>query len=378
MNAGHVFFLARADLRRNLRQRETLLWTFVMPLLFFYFFSKMSGGGGRREGGDPLRLEEGAEAGFLADALAARLTEQGYRIERGGQDPEDGPERTLSVPERLTERALSGEKSVLVLQREDEGPAAAYDDFRVGRALYTVLADLAATRAAGLEPGPEAFASLAAAPRALKLEVRPAGKRRTIPSGKQQSIPGTMVMFTLMVLLTSGSVALVIERRAGLLRRLASAPLSRAEIIAGRWVSNLAFALVQIGYSMAAGVLLFGVDWGPSLPAVAVVLMAWAALVSSLALLLGSLARTENQVVGIGVLCANLLAALGGCWWPIEIAPDWMQGLARALPTGWIRGALHKLINFQDSPVSVVPHLAVLVVASVAIAWVAARRFRFA
>jgi len=51
------------------------------------------------------------------------------------------------------------------------------------------------------------------------------------------------------------------------------------------------------------------------------VLAPWAALCSGLALVLSSIARTEGQVVGIGVLASNLLAALGGCWWPIEIAP---------------------------------------------------------
>ena len=30
-------FIARADLAFMLRQKETLLWIFVMPLLFFYF-----------------------------------------------------------------------------------------------------------------------------------------------------------------------------------------------------------------------------------------------------------------------------------------------------------------------------------------------------
>ena len=38
--------------------------------------------------------------------------------------------------------------------------------------------------------------------------------------------------------------------------------------------------------------------------------------------------RTEGQAVGIGVLATNVLAALGGCWWPIEITPAWMQTLA--------------------------------------------------
>ena len=47
------------------------------------------------------------------------------------------------------------------------------------------------------------------------------------PIGFSQAVPGTMVMFTMLVLLTSGAVTLVVERDQGLLRRLASAPISR-------------------------------------------------------------------------------------------------------------------------------------------------------
>ena len=40
-------FLFRVELWRLLRVRETLVWTFVMPLLFIYFIGSISGGGSR-------------------------------------------------------------------------------------------------------------------------------------------------------------------------------------------------------------------------------------------------------------------------------------------------------------------------------------------
>jgi hypothetical protein len=64
-------------------------------------------------------------------------------------------------------------------------------------------------------------------PRALKLEVQSGGQRQEIPTGFEQAIPGTMVMFTMIVLLTSGAATLVAERRLGVLRRLAATPISR-------------------------------------------------------------------------------------------------------------------------------------------------------
>jgi ABC-type multidrug transport system permease subunit len=179
------------------------------------------------------------------------------------------------------------------------------------------------------------------------------------------------------VLLTSGCAPIVIERRAGLLRRLASAPVARGEVVAGRWLSIFALGLVQVGWAMVVGTVLFAMDWGPNVVAVVGVLALWGALCASLALLLGVLARTESQVIGIGVLSANVLAALGGCWWPIEIAPGWMQALARWLPTGWVMDALHRLISFQAPAAQVLPQVAVMAAFSLAVGWVGARRFRY-
>jgi ABC-type multidrug transport system permease subunit len=107
------------------------------------------------------------------------------------------------------------------------------------------------------------------------------------------------------------------------------------------------------------------------------VLLGWGGLCASLALLLGSVAETEGQAIGIGVLASNALAALGGCWWPIEVTPAWMQTLARLLPTGWAMDALHRLISFQAGAASALPHAALLFTAALVVGWQAARRFRF-
>ena len=68
----------------------------------------------------------------------------------------------------------------------------------------------------------EAFRRLAEMPRTPLLDVQVGGRRKEFPTGFEQAIPGTMVMFTLLVLLTSGTVGVVYERRTGVLRRLAS------------------------------------------------------------------------------------------------------------------------------------------------------------
>jgi ABC-type multidrug transport system permease subunit len=118
-------------------------------------------------------------------------------------------------------------------------------------------------------------------------------------------------------------------------------------------------------------------SWGAALPMVIVILIAWAAFNASLALVLGSLARSQPQAAGIGVLGTMILAALGGCWWPIEITPPWMQSLAAALPTGWAMDALHRLVHFGDTAASAAPHAAALGFGALVLGWIGARVFRY-
>ena len=133
----------------------------------------------------------------------------------------------------------------------------------------------------------------------------------------------------------------------------------------------------QIIVAMITGTTLFKVHWGEHLGAILVVLAAYASLAALLGLLLGNFARSEGQVIGFGVVASNVMAALGGCWWPTEITPPWSQKLALVFPTGWAMDALHKLMSFGDSPAAVIPHIAAFLVLTVVAGYVVARNFRF-
>jgi ABC-2 type transport system permease protein len=380
MNLFHdAWFIARKDVQYIIRERESILWLFVMPVVFFYFIGTITGGfAGSGPAKSHLAVQMPDDAGFLGGDLVGRLEKAGFQVEQ----PESAAEfekasRKLIVPPHFSQSVLAGVKSVLEFSQKEAGLSQQFDELRVRRAAYTVLANLVACKAAGQEPNAETLARFDTMPRSLKLEVQSGGQRKEIPTGFEQAIPGTMVMFTMIVLLTSGATTLVAERRLGVLRRLASTPISRNAVVLGKWGGRLGLGFVQIAFAMAAGTLLFHMDWGPNLPMVMLVLLGWGGLCASLALLLGSLATSEGQAVGIGVLTSNALAALGGCWWPIEITPPWMQSLSKVLPTGWAMDAMHKLISFQSGPTSVLPHLLALFGSALVVGWVAARRFRF-
>jgi ABC-2 type transport system permease protein len=372
-------FVAWHDLRRSLRQRETWVWSFVMPVVFFYFFGLLQGGGAS----DPTRPDAltlvAPGGGVLVDELERRLVERGFEVQRVAVlDPLVAkPKRLLELPEHFSRDVLEGAPATVEFSRDGGGNSYELDRFRVARASYSVLADVIALAAAGQDVGAAGFEELRALPRTLAIDARPAGRRERVPSGREQSIPGTMVMFTMILLLMSSGMAIVVERRQGLLRRLAATPLTRLEVGAGKWLAIFGLGVVQLGYAMAVGALGFGVSWGPDAAFVVLVLLLWAAFNASLALALCALVSSEGQVVGISVLSANVLSALGGCWWPIEITPPWMQELASWLPTGWVMNALHRLMIFQTGPTGALAAAVWLVLGALGLAWFGSRRFAY-
>ena len=379
-----VALLARNDLKLALKDRSTILWLFIMPAVFFYFIGTVTQGGMNFVDSAAKLVVENNDGGYLSQHLESRLEENLFSIIRPQDIPltVDGEEpvkyRRLTIPPDFTAQLTSQQQVSIAYEGLREGFSNNYDLFRVQKAAFSVLGDLVVVKSAGNDLSPGTLEQATAGARPVKLLVTPAGRQMQIPTGFEQAIPGTLVMFTLLVLLTSGAAMLVDDRENQLLRRLASAPLTRGQVVLGKWAGRMALATVQIAVAIGISFTpLFDMDWGQALPMVVLILLAWGALCTSLALLLGSVAKTDSQAGNLGAFATMTLAALGGCWWPIEVAPAWMQQLQLFIPTGWTMDALHRLISFGMPWHNVLPHLAILIVASILVGWAASKRFRF-
>jgi len=367
-----VFFIVTQDLSHLLRRRETLIWTFIMPVVFFYFIGGIAGGFGRPNDPDPIAVVAPANAGFLVDELDARLAQRHFQVIQ-----RQGYFRELFIPADFTTSALAGQPVKVKFVRHGSGINSDYEQTRLNRALDGLASDIAQLKNKGIAPTPEAFAKLAQQPGRISVQVTSSGNRKRAPAGFEQAVPGMLVMFTMLVLLNAGGVTLLAERRLGILRRLASAPISRGAVVVAKWGSRFSLGLIQIVFAMITGTVLFKVHWGEHLGAVMLVLASYAAMIAVFGMLLGNSARIEGQVIGMGTIVSNVLAALGGCWWPIEITPPWAQKLALAFPTGWAMDALHKLMSFGDAPTAVLPHVAAFLTVALAAGYVLARKFRY-
>lgn len=387
-----VLRLALNDLRLTIADFKAFVWMLLLPIGLMWFFGFMVGGGG----GDPSRIGLGVvdrDGGWLARALVDELDVEPVDLTRLGPDWEpfvpdtEQPAGWIVIPEGLTEGALAGEQQTLRLVRHPEASeeystaAEAHLVRAIARVLgRTVELSTYDWSADPLVPGPEipeAYAALAERPPLVALEVSTAGRGRPVPSGYAQSVPGILTMTVLMMTLIFGGSFLTYEKMEGMIRRQVTAPLSRAQLFAGKLAGRLLLALLQIALLIAAGRFLFGVDWGDSPGGLLLVLLCYGAAVAGLATLLGAVLRTPEQASSVGWILAMALAALGGCWWPSEIVPAWIRTASHALPTAWAMDAFHALISFGRGLDGVILPAAVLLGFALLFSALGARLLRY-
>ncbi len=209
---------------------------------------------------------------------------------------------------------------------------------------------------AGVEKGAaipvEDFSSVEVPGDLVLVETSVAGKATVVPDGFAQSIPGNTVMFVLLVALTYGAGSVSAERTSGNLRRLVTAPVSRTEIIAGKIVGRFFVSTLQISVLVIVGVIAnraFDIFIGDHPFQVWLVLLVFAAAVAPLGVALGGLISDPDRAASVGVILTMTMAALGGCWWPLEVVSKTLKNVALVFPTGWAMRSLHGLISFGQT-----------------------------
>jgi hypothetical protein len=373
----HVLLIGHHDVRLFLRERTSYIWLFLVPLVFVYFMGLAVRGPGGPSVARPTVLIDNQDHGFLGRVFVKELGEQGLNVV-GPQDGK-GAERGITVPADFTQRILEKKQVKLAFFKIEgsDDPAAALVEVRLMRALVAMNGRLVehAVKTNGAAPTEAALAALMEEANPVSMQSSFAG-RKPRPVGFGLSLPGNLVMYLFLNLLMFGGASVANERRTGVLRRLAVNPVARRDLVFGKLYGLVLLAGVQIIFFMIAGQYLFGVNVGDNLFGIVLILLVFSWVAASLGVLIGSLVKAEEKVVGLGLLVALPMAALGGCWWPIEIVPGFLQYAALATPTGWALTGLHQLITFGGGLADAGKAIGVLGVFGVAANLAAIRFFR--
>lgn len=159
-----------------------------------------------------------------------------------------------------------------------------------------------------------------------------------------QNVPGFSVTFLLLGMLLGVSLGLLDERDWGTLERLRAMPVPFATTLVAKLLARFLVGVVQMIALFALGRLAFGISLGPDpiallLPTAGIVFAG-----TAFGLVVAGVARTREAVLPVGSIVIVTMAAVGGCWWPIDLEPPWMRRVALVLPTTWAMTAFNDLM----------------------------------
>ena len=317
MTSWHI---ALNDLKLVFKDKMFFVWLLVFPLLFTTIFGLAFPESSSKIQKVTLNVIDNDES-FLSGALIEELKTEKYSVKILKAES-DKQTRTLIIPENFSQNIFEGKKVELILERESESnieaSQAAYSNaIKAIIKILTKIVTAAPENAKELEAKYDQH-TLA---RLITLKSELAGKIRVIPAGFNHMVPASAVMFILFTVLMYGGINLLEERRLGQLERIYLSPASFSSIIGGKWASRLFLGMLQITILFIAGKIIFKTYLGSSIFALFLVSFFFCATISSMSVLLGSIIKKEEILIIINILFANLMAALGGCWMPMEIFP---------------------------------------------------------
>jgi ABC-2 type transport system permease protein len=215
------------------------------------------------------------------------------------------------------------------------------------------------------------------------VQTQPAGIQiEKFPNTVQQNVPG-WTLFGVFFISQQLASSILEEKKTGAFRRLLVAPMSRATILLGKLTPFLIVNLIQIGLMFAVGVFILPLVGMPQLGLGAhpegLVLISLAASLTAtgLGLMLSALAKTAEQIGGLGSLLVITMAALGGVMVPRFVMPNFMQTLGLITPHAWALMAYQDILIRGYGIAQILPECSVLMGFAAVFFGVALWRFKW-
>jgi ABC-2 type transport system permease protein len=190
-----------------------------------------------------------------------------------------------------------------------------------------------------------------------------------------QASPGILVQFSIFGLITSAQI-LVQERKSRTWQRLMTTAMRPEEIVAGHLLAMFTITLLQMAILVVIGQQALAVNYGREPLGTLVVCVALGLWVAALGLLIGLLAKHEQQVILFALIAMFVFSALGGTWFPLETAGGTFAAIGHWLPSAWAMTGLQNILVRQLSFSSVLAPAAMLLLYAAVFFGLAVWRFR--
>lgn len=197
-------------------------------------------------------------------------------------------------------------------------------------------------------------------------EIEPnTGNTEILPNSVQHNV-SAWTLFAIFFIVIPLSINIVKEKSQGTFVRLRTNPVANIIVLGGKTITYLMICLIQFYMMVAVAVFLFPHLGLPSLHVRGhLLLMGVVALFSGFAaigygILLGTVAKTQEQSAPFGATSVIILAAIGGVWVPVFAMQKVMQLVAKSSPMNWGLNAFYDVLLRNAGILDILPQISLL------------------
>jgi len=188
-------------------------------------------------------------------------------------------------------------------------------------------------------------------------------------------LPGYISAFT-MTNAIIGLLSVITDfKRRGIVKRLASTPLTKAEWVIANVLTQTFLALLLTAVMIFVAWIAFGVLAIPDVYSWIMILLG-ALMFTGLAMLLAAPIKDPEAASALGNLIAFPMMFLSGSFWPLDLMPLWLQKVAWVLPLTYLSDGLRKTMILHD-PQSAILNYAIVGVLAIVFIALASQYFRW-
>jgi ABC-2 type transport system permease protein len=347
--------LTIASFKMYFRQREAIIWSFILPLLIVTVFAFV-----RFDTLGSIRLGVVDESGSGADLLAALTQVETFRIEEGTRESELAE---LKKGERdmvlfITPAIASGDSGTVLVYTNQ------------GRVQQSQIGLLVLQRFLD-----ERLLQRNPLPGRIIVRSQPIQSRNL--TYIDFLLPGVLSMSIMQMGVFGVAFGFVSLKKRGILRRLSVTPISPADFIIAQVVTRVAVLMLQIVVMVMAGMLFLHFHFVGNLFSMFLIGMLGAFVFLSIGFAIAGISRSEDQVAPLANIITLPLLFLSGIFFSRSDLPRFLQRVTDFFPLTHIADAMRAVAVDGATLVDVGPQLLGLVIWSVLTFILAVKLFRW-
>jgi ABC-2 type transport system permease protein len=262
----------------------------------------------------------------------------------------------IEIPKGLHKTVLTESKPEILITSLEDYENAAFIEAYINSYISSIL-----ILAAGVQGNQKAFDQLLGDYRDVNiiLNQSAAGTINKEEVFGKNGFINSVGFFLMFIFTISVVLAFMVEddRLKGVFSRIQVTPVKPVQYIIGSGIFGLLLCFVQVGLFVAF-IVLKDIKTGVPVGIILLMLMLFSLFTVCFSILVALATRSKNAITAIIIGFSTVGCILGGAYFPLDMAPDSLQKMARILPQYWFMDAFRRLQ--VDSVANIYPNIIIL------------------